>query len=71
MNLLASDVATGAFTHPLVASAVLRQPTTTPPKDKNIDNWKIAIGVVVAFTGFIFIILLVLVLMNLKVLRQN
>lgn len=71
MNLLASDVATGVFTNSLVASAVLRQPTTTPPKDKNVDNWKIAIGVVVAFTGFIFIILLVLVLMNLKVLRQN
>lgn len=71
MKLLADDITTGVFTDPLISTAILVQPTTTPPKDPNIGNWKIAIGVVVAYTGFLFIIILVLVLMNLKVLRQN
>ena len=71
MRLLVDDVNSGIFVHPLISSARLVQPTTQPPRDPNTDNWKVAIGVFVAYFGFFFIIILVLVLMNLKVLRQN
>lgn len=71
MQLFVEDVNSGMFESDLISGATLIQPTTQPPKDGNVKNWKIAIGVVVAYLGFLLIIILVLVLMNLKVLRQN
>lgn len=71
MNLFVSDVNSGTFTNAIISSAILIQPTTQPPKDHNVRNWKVAIGVTVCYLAFFFVILLVIVLMNFKVLRQD